>query len=283
MVLKTEVDEKIKRITAYLAKNQPHIPWAFVCSRNTVYYTAGDFKAEDPSLSPVVVLLQQIFEEFIDHSFFILRERIYTNYPPSAKDLGMVKVVGKRISQIDTTISGESVSPELPNQLGEDFESSWNWVKLSPAPLNKIKGINLEEHPQLANTDVKDIPQAISYVKGLIERGPVLHDYDREIVAILVNHEKKIVDIAVNSNHLNKSLHAEVNLIQKFTRQNKRLLPKGFEIWVSHKPCKMCAGMIYDCSEEKEQPFVFYYEDVLGRLSQQTILDEKNLNQKIDL
>jgi tRNA(Arg) A34 adenosine deaminase TadA len=117
----------------------------------------------------------------------------------------------------------------------------------------------------------------------LVPRGDVLHDYDRDIAAILVDAEGKLLSYGVNSNSKNKTLHAEVNLIQRYFKETGRKIPLGAVLYSTHKPCKMCAGMIYHWSENPDVLQVYYNIDEQGGLSKTTILDEKELNWRLKI
>ncbi|MGZ3771208.1 MAG: Bd3614 family nucleic acid deaminase, partial [Bdellovibrio sp.] len=69
---------------------------AFVEHNNTIYYSFYPRNCEAPS-SAIVKLLQGVFDKFLDQSFFILRNRIYTTAALSEMCRGMVKVVAKRV------------------------------------------------------------------------------------------------------------------------------------------------------------------------------------------
>lgn len=244
-----------------LSHDFPGQKWAFVHFGNDVYFSVFQESEVSYAMSPVICLLQQIFETKKDHSFFILRKAIVTNYTPAANEKGMVKVVAKRIQQFQA---------EDPNESNE--RTSLAWVRHMPRPLASLS----EFHRQSIDLLSLDPWAALQRLVDLIPRGAVLHDYDRPIAAILVDSTGQVLDFGVNSNHINKTLHAEVNLLQRYYQKHGHQLPSGSRIYVTHKPCKMCAGMIWEAlPEDFVKPAVIYFEDVPGRLSVQTKLDEE--------
>ena len=56
--------------------------------------------------------------------------------------------------------------------------------------------------------------------------------------------------------------------------QTGKKIPAGTRIYVTHKPCKMCAGMIYHWSEDPRSIQVRYLKEETGGLSRSTILDQ---------
>lgn len=81
----------------------------------------------------------------------------------------------------------------------------------------------------------------------------------------------------------NRTLHAEVLLVQEWFRQSGKRLPSGATIDVSHKPCRMCAGLICHWSDPEKPVRVFYQHMVNGCRSRVTELDRKMLSEQREL
>jgi tRNA(Arg) A34 adenosine deaminase TadA len=96
------------------------------------------------------------------------------------------------------------------------------------------------------------------------------YESDRPIAALLVSKENEILGAAINTNAKNRTLHAEMNLIEACHEQR---IPKGARIYSTLKPCKMCAGMIVDSAEELSSLRVVYAENDPGKNAQNTALD----------
>ena len=185
--------------------------------------------------------------------------------------LGMVKVVAKRIS-------GPLRPFDHALPLSLDFvEIGEGAQKLFPVrQRSELSQIFVASHL----TAAEPIARAWQLAR-LNPRGEVLHDYNRGIAALLVGPEDEILAWGLNSNSKNKTLHAEVNLVQDYFRRTGRKIPRGARIYSTHKPCKMCAGMIFENSEERKDAFVLYEVEETGGLSSATVLDRHGLNRKI--
>jgi hypothetical protein len=270
--------EKHAEHFAYLL-NLPGQELAFVQHNGVLYYAHGRISSKGPS-SAVVTLLQNIFDQFIDHSFFILRNRIYTTSVLSEMDRGMIKVVGKRAT--DQVQPHDHEIQELPR-----FQNLKS-VDLAQTPhlsvMNRWSTVEVEKRLALsfeANADAKTFLRAAFSLAQEIPRGEVLHDYDRGIAALMISAESKLLGFGLNSNSKNKTLHAEVNMVQRYFRETGSLLPRGTRIYSTHKPCKMCAGMIFDGAEDPKSLQIFYGIEEVGRLSVQTVLDQHGLNKQL--
>lgn len=97
---------------------------------------------------------------------------------------------------------------------------------------------------------------------------------DREPVsAILRDKEGRELLRAESGARWNRTLHAEVLLIQEWYRRSGARLPPGARLEVSHKPCRMCAGLIVHWSTPEDPVRVTYRIPVEGCRSRMTILD----------
>lgn len=248
-------------IAQRLSQDFPGQKWAFVQSGLDVYFAVFQDSQISFAMSPVICLLQQIFESKKDHSFFILRKAVVTNYEPAVHEKGMIKVVAKRIQHYSLLEREEKV------QL-------LKWQRLFPSPLASLS----EVHFQNLNFRNLDPKPALQLLVQTVQRGDILHDFDRPIAAVLVDSDNQVLEFGVNSNHINKTLHAEVNLLQRFFEKHRCQLPLGSKIFVTHKPCKMCAGMIWQALPKGiSGPTVFFQEEVLGSLSKGTVLDQAGI------
>lgn len=249
----------------------PGFDVAFVEHLGDLYFAQFPVNMSAPS-SAIVKLLQGIFDTHLDLSFFILRNRIFTTAPLTEKCRGMVKVIAKRVTA-EIIPQDHKIEIELRlNPVGEQDMPLFSVMHLSSenaAALEKIQEM-------LSAQDFKD-PGAMlrkaSLLASWVSRGRVLHDHHRDIAALLISAEGECLGYGINSNALNKTLHAEVNLIQRLYKENGRKIPSGAVLYSTHKPCKMCAGMIHDWSEEPKSVQVFYENHEAGGLSRSTILD----------
>ncbi|WP_413558918.1 Bd3614 family nucleic acid deaminase [Bdellovibrio sp. HCB209] len=253
---------------------------AFVEFQGKVYFAHYSQGSVAPS-SAVVKLLQGLFDRHVDHSFFILRQRIFSTATLSEMDRGMIKVVAKRASDGIIPVQDPEFSESLELIEVDSKENILSQVShLSSENKQSVADVQKWFAAQGTQTDEDHLRVALSLAQQ-VPRGEVLHDHDRDIAAILISAEGELLGYGVNSNSKNKTLHAEVNLIQRLFKENSQKIPAGATLYSTHKPCKMCAGMIYDWSENPTSVRVFYSVDEIGGLSKQTILDRHGLNQQL--
>ncbi len=249
----------IQQIAFELAR--PGFEVAFVSHKGVLYYSYFPQAALAPS-SAVVKLLQGLFDHHIDHSFFILRNRIFTTASVTAMCHGMIKVAAKRAQGNVAAVDHNVPIPLEKVLVGDDsllasvrFLSAENQL-----PLEEIKGFEQECKRAW-----------VQKIAALNARGDILHDYDRGIACLLVDSAGEVLAYGLNSNSKNKTLHAEVNMVQRYYREKGMRLPVGAKLYTTRKPCKMCAGMIHDWCENPATLEISYLED--DKSSQNTVLD----------
>jgi len=275
----------------------PGADLAFVNSADTVYYSiyssdssnsAGPNsnsshscgsppKSTSTTSSAVVQLIQGIYELNLDGAhqidrasasrpspLFILRNRIYTNAQLTEMCHGMVRVAAKRVTgKIRATHHGIT--------LGRKYvEVSYRWQDLSnwvSAPLaNSLSTLRSKQlHHYFMQTALN--------LRDQISRHPgPRYLSHRPIAALLVSATHQILAIATNTHAKNKTLHAEINLIQSFQSKQGGKLPPGSRIYTTLKPCKMCAGMIWTAAEDIRSLRVYFSEDDPGPSAKFTVL-----------
>lgn len=272
------LDARSQQIAFLLNKHEFDL--AFVEHQGVVYYSHYPKNYLAPS-SAVVKLLQGLFDQTVDQSFFILRNRIFTTAALTEMCKGMIKVVAKRVT--------EQLAP-LDHKLILDVnfnEIAASEICASVKYLNQENALSLSEiHRVAAEIPFKNPVEYMKFALRLsqkIQRGKILHDHDRAIAAILVNSEGEILSYGLNSNSKNKTLHAEVNLLQRYYREEKKQIPTGAALYSTHKPCKMCAGMIYHWCEDPQAVNSYYCVEEKGGLSKSTVLDQYQLNKHLPL
>lgn len=252
-----------------VALSQYHFAW--VTHQNTTYFVRSLKEVFQPT-SAAQKLMQEIFEKFHDQSFFILRNPIFTTAEKDAATQSMVKVIAKRIrfsqDQLQMqTLTSQKIELGDPNLFFSKSEDQLN-SELAVAdfwtPTKNHEEFNIQQARLLLERTLATIPQ-----------GPVLHDYHRAIVAVLVNENHQVVSITKNTNARSKSLHAEINLVQSWFSKNQCKIPKGFKIFTSLKPCRMCADLIAHCSAD-DVP-VYYLHNDPGPLAQGSQIEHRLL------
>src|SRR5690606_27800629 len=102
----------------------------------------------------------------------------------------------------------------------------------------------------------------------------VLHNFNRPIAAFLCDSQGKLLSWSVNNNSKNKTLHAEISVLQQYFMQSSCKLPPQAICYVSLKPCRMCAGMLTHMAEEPSGLRIIYFQDDPGPLAQNTVLEK---------
>jgi tRNA(Arg) A34 adenosine deaminase TadA len=97
---------------------------------------------------------------------------------------------------------------------------------------------------------------------------------DRSVSAILIDSENRILANAWNQNAVLKTRHAEMNLCAQLAAlvPNGKI-PLGSRLYVSLKPCRMCAARIWEMAEDPTKISVIYLENDPGPRAQGTLLD----------
>ncbi|MGZ3697711.1 MAG: Bd3614 family nucleic acid deaminase [Bdellovibrionota bacterium] len=225
---------------------------AFLRTPEAVFFARGEVRAHCPE-TPVTRLIQGVYGRDAKMARKILRNRIATSYRLTPACRGMIRVAAK------------SVAEEIPPERGA-FLPAVALLELEPR----------QEHPQwnLPETRNQDWLGLVNRLaEELPRRSSLRYLSDRPVAAILVSGEQELLFGASNSNASDRTRHAEVNLVQGWWNKTGRALPRGATIYVSLKPCRMCAGMILHCCEDLTNFRVIYAEEDLGPMAQATALD----------
>lgn len=226
--------------------------WAWVFDeRKAKIYFAG-VPRERPKHCPssaVVKLAQGIFDQFVDLSFFILRQRIFVDHDISDMDRGMIRLVGKRISKIESRVG--DLPPLEWVEVGATKELFFS------SQLPQVSALL----PARKLADSEKVRTVLENLEQQIPRGDQLHDFPRQVAAILTNEDGEILHHTVHGGWLNKTLHAEVRLMQEYFKKTGSALPTGSKIYVSLKPCLMCFHMIRHMAKDSDVKIYFLRDD----------------------
>jgi tRNA(Arg) A34 adenosine deaminase TadA len=242
---------------------------AWVTHKETTYFVQKPKEQTWPT-SSAQKLIQEVFEKFYDHSFFILRNPLFTTEAQDPATQSMVKVVAKRARY--------SQSLEVFFSLAtQKVELGCKEVFFSESPDQQSAELDLSQFA-FADLNLNSLNdhQIVALLKKVIEslpRGKVLHDYHRPIAALLLNEKNQIVSLFKNTNARSKTLHAEVNLIQNWYNKIAAPIPEHYKIFVTLKPCRMCADLIAKCSHPKVP--IYFLENDPGPLAQGSQIEER--------
>jgi tRNA(Arg) A34 adenosine deaminase TadA len=207
-----------------------------------------------PLGTAVSELVQGVFDHDPKNARLILRSRIFTTQKSDEFSQGMIKVAAKRVEweAPRTSLDGFTLLKPLPKPLADDSQLIGHRVAC------KEEGISYAN--RLANKIHREGPR---------------YTLSRNVGALLVDFAGEILATALNTNSQNRTHHAELNLLKNYFEKNgiSRLRP-GSRIYVSLKCCKMCAGAIWEASEDPATIQVFYGEDDQGWGARSTVLDE---------
>jgi tRNA(Arg) A34 adenosine deaminase TadA len=256
-----------EQIAWSLTQGESSLSAAWILQDDTLYLSRSVASPQPKPWNAVVNLIQGIFDSSIDHSFFILRERIHTTEKKNLMSHGMMKLTAKRMSYEVQSRDHKLSLPKKQIELLAGRDSRWKsqWQQEIEYEIPE-KFSNLNEAAQCCQRLAESVP-----------RGEVLHDINRAIAAILMAEGGQVLAWATNSNKINKTLHAEVAAIQNYYRQFQTSIPKNATLIVSLKPCVMCAGMLVEACENREDLKVIYLQDDPGVLARQDFLKMNQL------
>ncbi|MEZ0391890.1 MAG: Bd3614 family nucleic acid deaminase [Pseudobdellovibrionaceae bacterium] len=238
--------------------------FAWLIHQEKLYFSRCPQNQPGPT-SAVVKLIQFLFDEHVDFSFFILRNRIFTTSKLSPMCEGMVQLAAKRAT-------GEIIAKTWDLLIAEEK------IEVGPPDQHLLRSKHLIEvnwkHPQ----KIEDPIEADFYLQNLISqipRGEILHDFNRPIAALICSADGELLSWSVNHNSKNKTLHAEVAAVQKYFHQWSKKLPVDCIVYTSLKPCRMCAGMITEMAEDPNRLQAIYFQDDPGPLARNTELEKR--------
>jgi Bd3614-like deaminase len=257
-------DEKtIQKLIGFLNKESPEFEFSVVRHQNQFYFSRFRKGLWAPS-SATIKLIQGLFDQNRDLSFFILRNRIFTTEEITPSIRNVVKLTAKRISQVEPIFEAD-FAPTLLHEVGQANDLVFPW-----------RSIQHDVHPGFLPAKILSEVEALTCMQMLIDlipRGDILHDWNRSVVALLVSGRGDLLEWSINQAALNKTLHAELNLIQKYFRRTGRKIPALSQIFVSLKPCRMCASLLKDACEDFSSNQFWYWHEDPGSMARDTELD----------
>lgn len=243
-------------------------------SEPTLYYALHS-RIDPAPTSAVVRLIQGIYATEPDQSRILVRNRIYTTAHLTTMDRGIIAVAAKRATDriLENDKSDRQNFEELVKIPSRRIDLTQTENGLS-APLS-YEHHSHRLHPARDETSWMELANQLTQTTlAQRENKAPLFLSDRPVAAILVSKTGELLDWALNTNAVNKTLHAELNLVQSFYRKFKSKLPAGAKLYTTLKPCKMCAAFITDAAEDIRTLEVIYDEDDLGTNARNTTLEK---------
>ncbi len=230
------------------------VPVAFLLDerpgQRTLYFSR--FPGNAPpwaATSAVVQLIQGIHEFHPTRWRHLLRKRIFAT---AANEMcqGMVKVAAKRLTcPVSSRDHGISLG--------------WEMIEIQRLTPPLLTQLPLSDFPARSDADFLRLARRLA------------SDAAGSVAALLVSPENTILSWAVNRRDpdQNQARHAEVRMIQDYWLRTGRPIPRYARIYTTLKPCKMCAGMIWETAEDVSAIEVVFREMDEGRYARHTVLD----------
>lgn len=219
----------------------------------SLVYNQTLYTAQANELPATLNLIEGIYSQFQLQAFRLLRKRIFTDDLPSESVYGAIKVSAK-------SVSFENIS--MHEKIQKIIE-----IKPNQAPSF--------DRDLLAKT-LNSPTQIDDFLNQLIlnrAQSELRYLSDRPISAVLISKEHKILSFARSYSSINRIFHAEYVLMKRLFEQGFREIPEGAILYTTLKPCKMCAGLIWDYSQNQNPIEVHYREFDHGPHGRSTVLD----------
>jgi tRNA(Arg) A34 adenosine deaminase TadA len=245
-VLSSEFVEQI----AYDLTRENSQPVAFLADAQAILFSRGP--------RPILSLIQAVYDHRPDMARRILRARIFSTAAPTEACRGMIKVAAKR-----------ATAPVEPRDQHLSLDFKFREISpLPPPPLVLWDGLSENSKALLERKQ----PMAAAFqIATEIPRQENLYQSDRKVAAVLLSIDGDFIAASKNANAVNRTRHAELNLVQGLAAAGK-VLPRGARLYVTLKCCKMCAAAIWCGAEDIQSVRVIYGEDDPGPNARDSIL-----------
>jgi deoxycytidylate deaminase len=230
-------------------------PHASLLLHKNIYYFS---RSQDPQ-SSLWHLIQGIWQEYSPEARAILRERIYTTEKLSPLNHGIIKIAAKRVAAAQNPDEIEKILANAKNKIQIQFTNCYQ----PPSEYRKQLNQKLTQ---------EEIIQLLKNLAAIAPKTEHRHQQARAVGAIILDKNNTVLALAHNTNHQNKTLHAEVNLLQAWPRAHNQPLPDGSRIITSLEPCKMCAGLIHSRTENLKNFRLEFLENDHGPATRQNWL-----------
>jgi tRNA(Arg) A34 adenosine deaminase TadA len=247
------------------------VNFAYLTDSEKLYF-AHQPKDENSPTSAIVRLIQGVYAHDPKNALSIIRNRIFSTAQATEMCHGMVKVAAKRLTDSVSLLAADEVLSGFSSAVKIDVSESVNAL-LEELPFEADIRNTLDEIVRRENPSSET-----EWMKAA--RKLLRAEDDLPVAALLISHDGKILSAAINSNSQNRTLHAEVNLIQSFYRTHQRKIPPQSKIITTLKPCKMCAAMIWTWAENIESMQVIFGEMDEGSHARETVLNPGTFERK---
>lgn len=230
----------------------PRGPAAWLVSEDRVFHASRP--SGSAPWSPVLDLIQGVWETHPARAHAILRRRIITTFAPSRADRALVKVAAKKVAGPSERTPGPT--PPTWIDVGPAAREVRAWVVAELAALPACVGAPMAAARGLA---------------GLARQSGRPATSDRAVGAVLTDGEGRPLMVSTNRHARNRTLHAELCLVVAWHLTHQAPLPAGARLHVTLQPCAMCAALLVDVAEGPIE--VIYDTPDPGRFARSTALD----------
>ena len=242
---------------------------ALLVHDDTVLFTASAPPEHAPA-SAVFDLLQAIHHAFVGRAHLVSRRRLLSTAAPSAFDREAVRLFGGKLCANVPARAGSL--PPL------------RWRDLTAATEQAREGAQQKSALPTPTLPLTSEEALVSHAVALAEAPSTsapLALRDRAVAALLVDDAGRVLCAARNTNGTNRTLHAEVNLLQRWWARHRSPVPAGTRVVTSLQPCRFCAELILKCAPQLTE--VLYARPDPGRLARGTALERRGLIRHIPI
>lgn len=255
-------------------------PWAYLEWKNQIFLASYERREGEP-YSATWCLIQGIWQREPKNALSIVRSRIFTSEEATPMNQGVVKVSAKRMTTEVEELPFSADDSSVVNVTDDATAARKAATEACVTPSGKMAAPGL-----LSARGPVSAPSTLSAKEWALElrenvdrtsNGP-RYELDRAVGAVLTDAEDRPILGATNRNALNRTLHAEVNLLQGYWDRFQTPLPEGARIYVTLQCCRMCAALIHSCAGN--QIAVFYGEKDPGPMARNTALQLAGLERQ---
>lgn len=228
---------------------------AFVVAPDGVTWAAGPRERWSPE-SATSRLVQGLYEREGTRAARTLRRPVWSTRAADPFGAGLVKVHGKRLYTVTPRAHALATPPLV--------EAAWRFA--APASVEAPSALPLD-----------DPGRALAAAARLVDgREPDAAAprwaRDRGVAALLCGPDGAVLGAALNTHGRNRTLHAEVNLVLAHVARTGAPLPAGCVVFVTLRPCRACAGLLWAAAARPDALRVVFAEDDPGPSARNTVL-----------
>jgi pyrimidine deaminase RibD-like protein len=241
---------------------------AWIEAAGGLVVTANRGPGAMPWDSAVTRLIHGVSAEFGEERYRILRRPLNVCGHLSEWDRNLVKVCAKRISR-------------------QEKKSAWpRGARVIDTGRDLLPDVESVRCPELRDTfascaEIRELITALASNERQKWLGKPLHLSPRCVVAALTGPDGKILGVHANTNTSIQMRHAELNLFLAMHAAGMHKIPEGSTLYVTLKPCRMCASLILALQAKPSPLKVIALEDDPGPHGKHQLLPGLQLSPQI--